>query len=709
MSNTSVKSSEDGSLGLITLLVVGVLGYVLSRNPQVRGWLHTYRLIDDQGFTPLGVNVLIATLFFLISLAAGIIYLVQAAVGDLRGWQHRNIPHHQWGPIILACVVGCGIWLLVLCLAIINKVGTGWAAATVLAGLSSGFILYWVVVPYSKRAWMKRLLNRTLWQFVATQNRQWRIVGVPQWVSSVRDIRRGATPLPHTITVRVGPAFRLRQGALNTLNEYCDTLVQATYQWTHDPHHYRLTGLIEESTPITDEETIPSPNIGAYMGVKTRRLPRRVEVRAHERGVAFVFGPPGSMKTQGIIMPSVAVAPAACVSTSVKTEVLENTAPARAQKGTIWLFDPAGINMHSLTDMVHMACWSPLAEVHSWGDALQMANQMTLAARPSTATMEGGDHFIQRAESWLALLLYTCGVLDKPLSTFTRYCLNPIGSLDEIGNLLDLTPAEHATIPKAILSSLITTPERERGSIASALANLTKVYAHPLAVELGSTVNFNVDEFVRSTDTLYIAVPVEKQDEYAPLVGGLLETIRHAQYRKYALEEAHSLPHSLPLTFVLDEAANTAALPLPQIVSEGGGQGLHIVAALQSFAQAKERWPHGADGFLTMATDLMILGGIREPALLQALSTAAGSTRTAGLSTSATNMAGAGAGMGRILGEMGGLGAAGAGVSRGNSFATIQESRLSEGDLAAIPTGEGILYTRGNWQPITLNPYYQWH
>lgn len=52
MSNASVKSSEDGSLGLITLLVVGVLGYVLSRNPQVRGWLHTYRLIDDQGLTP---------------------------------------------------------------------------------------------------------------------------------------------------------------------------------------------------------------------------------------------------------------------------------------------------------------------------------------------------------------------------------------------------------------------------------------------------------------------------------------------------------------------------------------------------------------------------------------------------------------------------------------------------------------------------------
>ena len=99
----------------------------------------------------------------------------------------------------------------------------------------------------------------------------------------------------------------------------------------------------------------------------------------------------------------------------------------------------------------------------------------------------------------------------------------------------------------------------------------------------------------------------------------------------------------------------------------------------------------------------------REPALLQALSTAAGSTRTAGLSTSATSMAGAGAGMGRLLGEMGGLGGAGAGVSRGNSFATAQESRLSEGDLAAIPTGEGILYTRGNWQPITLNPYYQWH
>ena len=704
----SSPATQEGGLGLIGFLVLGLLGYMLLHDQRTQDWLHTYHLVDDGSVTALGVALLVSTLLFLLASAGGGIYLAQAFLGDMRGWQHRNIPRVYWGPAVTALWVGAGIDLLGTVIIIITGEESRWLAAAVCGGVAAGAGVFWAVLPYSKKAFTKRLLNRTLWQFLATQNRQWRIVSIPKWFTSTPDIRKGEAPLPQQINIRLAPAFRLRQGALNTLNEYCEQLLKATYQWHHDPHQYRLTGLLDEATPGEDG-LIPSPNIGAYMGWKTRRLPTKIEVRATERGVAFVFGPPGSMKTQGIIMPSVAVAPAACVSTSVKTEVLEETAPARAQKGTIWLFDPAGINMHSLTDTVKVACWSPLAEVHSWGDALQMANQMTLAASPSTATMEGGDHFIQRAESWLAVMLYVCGALTEPLSTFTRYCLNPIGSLEEVGKLLELTPAENRATPKAILSSLITTPERERGSIASALANLTKVYAHPLAVELGSTVNFNVDEFVRSTDTLYIAVPVEKQDEYAPLVGGLLETIRHAQYRKHAAEEALHIPHSAPLTFVLDEAANTAALPLPQIVSEGGGQGLHIVAALQSFAQAKERWPSGADGFLTMATDLMILGGIREPALLGALSTAAGTTRTANLSTSATSMAGAGAGLGSLLGELGGIGGGGAGVSRGNSFATNLETRLLEGDLAAIPTGQGILYTRGNWQPITLNPYYQWH
>jgi len=53
------------------------------------------------------------------------------------------------------------------------------------------------------------------------------------------------------------------------------------------------------------------------------------------------------------------------------------------------------------------------------------------------------------------------------------------------------------------------------------------------------------------------------------------------------------------MLFALDEVANIAPLELPQIASEGGGQGLMLLAALQDLSQARARWGAQADGFLT--------------------------------------------------------------------------------------------------------------
>ena len=77
---------------------------------------------------------------------------------------------------------------------------------------------------------------------------------------------------------------------------------------------------------------------GGYFGVDDCGR----SVLASPRGAALVIGPPGSGKTQSVIMPSVAFAPSACVSTSMKAEVLAATATARQQRGRVWLFDPGG-------------------------------------------------------------------------------------------------------------------------------------------------------------------------------------------------------------------------------------------------------------------------------------------------------------------------------------------------------------------------------
>ena len=67
---------------------------------------------------------------------------------------------------------------------------------------------------------------------------------------------------------------------------------------------------------------------GGYFGVNAHGA----VVAASPRGAALVIGPPGSGKTQSVIMPSVAYAPGAVVSTSMKTEVLAATHVARTRE-----------------------------------------------------------------------------------------------------------------------------------------------------------------------------------------------------------------------------------------------------------------------------------------------------------------------------------------------------------------------------------------
>lgn len=50
-----------------------------------------------------------------------------------------------------------------------------------------------------------------------------------------------------------------------------------------------------------------------------------------------------------------------------------------------------------------------------------------------------------------------------------------------------------------------------------------------------------------------------------------------------------------PTVLALDETANIAPIPeLPSIISQGGSQGLVVVAVFHHMEQAKARW--GADG-----------------------------------------------------------------------------------------------------------------
>jgi len=64
------------------------------------------------------------------------------------------------------------------------------------------------------------------------------------------------------------------------------------------------------------------------------------DVSANPRGGLLVIGPPGSGKTSAVIIPSVLVAPAALVCSSIKGDVMAATAGLRTRLGRVWHIDP---------------------------------------------------------------------------------------------------------------------------------------------------------------------------------------------------------------------------------------------------------------------------------------------------------------------------------------------------------------------------------
>jgi len=176
-------------------------------------------------------------------------------------------------------------------------------------------------------------------------------------------------------------------------------------------------------------------------------------------------------------------------------------------------------------------------------------------------------------------------------------------------------------------------------------------------------------------------------------VCGLLSEIRAATYRA-----SRDGTLAARMLFALDEAANIAPLSdLPQIASEGGGQGLELIACFQDLSQARGRWGQAADGFLTLFGTKLILPGIAEQRTLESISTALGEYDRLMVSTTRTRARGG------LLDQPGPSPTA----HEGRTISTQRQRILSPGEIAGIPAGRGLHLDGVAWELVSLTPAYQ--
>lgn len=350
-------------------------------------------------------------------------------------------------------------------------------------------------------------------------------------------------------------------------------------------------------------------------------------VTATPRGGVLVLGPPGSGKTSAVIIPTVMIAPGACVSSSIKSDVMNATASIRGRLGRCWHFDPGGDEV--TPSGVTPARWSPLVSVTGWDAALQVGASMAAALTLNDKGSGNDAHLTGRATDWLQVLLYAAHLDGRAIEDVAEWAISAASATSQVEVMTILNGAEKggdigARIAARKFQGLISTPDKERGSTISTLVGMLRVYDSVSARELGRTTNFDPRAFVRSADTLYITARPDRQALYAPLLAALLEAIRLETYDRHKRIEAGVEPRLPHVTFALDEANTTAPIPLPAIISEAGGQGLHLAVGMQAIGPAVARWGDAALSFLTLFPVKVLFRGNFDTDTTKALSDAAG-------------------------------------------------------------------------------------
>ena len=417
---------------------------------------------------------------------------------------------------------------------------------------------------------------------------------------------------------------------------------------------------------------------GAYLG-KTKHGARHAR---SERAV-LVLGPPRSGKSSAVVIPALIAHSGPAVSTSTKPDVAQATMTSRSRAGRIWIFDPTAT---AAVDPALELRWSPVASSVSWDGAL-------LTARAMTATVGAGttdrSHWAHRAQALLAPLLHAAAVHGRDMRVVVEWVMRH--EINEPGVLLE--DDRCADLAFSSLLGVHHTEARERSSIFSAAADALQAYTSQHALNAASDPNFDPAAFAGSQDTVYIHAPAEHQAAVAPIVCGLLSEIRRATYHAHATGR----PTRGRMLFALDEVANIAPLEeLPQIASEGGGQGLMLVAALQDLSQARHRWGAQADGFLTLFGTKLILRGVADKDTLEAVSTMLGEYDRRMVSRTQPNT--------HWLADM---------FTRDpiphatTTYATQRTARVSPGDVARIPAGQALHLDGVGWELVTLTPAHQ--
>lgn len=384
---------------------------------------------------------------------------------------------------------------------------------------------------------------------------------------------------------------------------------------------------------------------------------RRGALVQGDRGSVALIGPTRAGKTvlaaAGIIGWDGPV-----IALSVKRDLYDATAAARAERGELAVFDPSGVTG------LPTARWTPLRDVTTTSGALRAGR--ALAAAIPRQGVTGGNFWAAHGETLTSAYMALAGLsqllpavdggIREPLTIgrLAAWAYRHIGitepavhELIRLG-LADGQPLEVRLLAKDVATKLMAfegEDPRIRASIYATARLAFDAFTEPSvahSASLDPRVYYWSDELPDVTpryvdlewlmegpsdraNTLYLAAPATEFVRLAPVLGGLLGDIRE---QIHAWDVAgRRLPK--PLLIVIDEAGQLELRWLPEEVSTIAGLGGVIVTCWQSRSQITHRYGTLADAVLGGHRSKVFFSGVDDLSTVEYVAKVSGTEHVA--------------------------------------------------------------------------------
>jgi type IV secretion system protein VirD4 len=336
------------------------------------------------------------------------------------------------------------------------------------------------------------------------------------------------------------------------------------------------------------------------------RLLGRLYLAVEQCHSVLAFGPPGSFKTHGLVIPAILEWQGNLVATSIKPDVLRATCAHRASLGAVWVYDPLGLSG------VPGARWTPLTHCKTYSDARRVGRMLADAAEVQGHRVEDANYWQLLGAKLLSVLLFAAAGTGRSMADVARWV--DVQDVDEVAQALMEIGNAQALDAWAACNSR---PENTRGSVYGTAETLLDVFGDPTVAASAEGCDLDLDELLTgANNTLYLYAPASEQERLRPLFELLVSVVLHRAEELAAAQPDGMLDPRLFLC--LDEAGNCAAIKkLPQLATTGRGQGIQLLTIWHDEAQLQHRYGHRASTVLNGHRAKLLLSGQADPASLE--------------------------------------------------------------------------------------------